>query len=283
MTKTNKSMLALGVIVLLAAIGFYFFFRTADPVPLNPGAFVDALQKKGWTYVDLPRELLGPGSVVSISEAKGISYRGRIDACITNPDVLKVQEGNAGLSGQINSSYDLSIDALAKYHAVEAGPAYNKLASFTLTLGETKEYALDTVAISEWIKNNSQSLSDNCRRLLNVGGGEPNSPAQNQIFVLTDVLGVTGYKYTFKGADGAKIKLSQDSAENFFKLGGTADAKVTGDGDVQVAGRVYIAFMGEASPFDFGSGAVPAESAQDTQRKRNRDLFASAAATPGSK
>ena len=73
-----------------------FLLTGCNPaVSLKPAELAKALDKQGWTYNDLPRELLGPGTIVTLSASRGVTYRGHISDCINDESVTAAIPGNA--------------------------------------------------------------------------------------------------------------------------------------------------------------------------------------------
>jgi hypothetical protein len=126
--------------------------------PLKPTELAKALEKEGWTYTDIPRELLGPGSIVSITDSAGISYRGNLTDCIDDPDVTNIKIGTAGVPN-FDKSYELKVGALFDYHNARIGPEVGKVKSVTFKAGELQEEALSSIRVEEWLEANIDSLS----------------------------------------------------------------------------------------------------------------------------
>jgi len=236
-----------------------------------------ALGEAGWTSVDFPRELLGAGTIVSITQSQGITYRGHLKDCVSAEQFesrFGLKRGNAGLEGKIKTSYKLDISALLNYQSIEVGPSFNSLKNFTVTMGPTREEALSDILVRNWIRANWDGLTPACKNYLRGYEGEKINP-QETVFVLTDVLGAQGYTYSFETTSGAKVSLSPANLGQYFKVGGSAGLGTTASGDLKSDGFVYIAFKAAISPFAATQGAAPALSATDLMQARNRALHGS--------
>jgi hypothetical protein len=242
-------------------------------IDLSPAAFVSALEKLGWTYSDPPRGILGPGSIVTVTQANGIKYRSALSTCISDPDILKIKEGPIAITGTISGSASFDISLLASYEAISVGPDFNKLKNFSLTIKTATEQALDSFKVKDWIATNRGALSSSCADALLGKPGEK-LDSVGGYFVLTDVLKVTGYKYTFHDETGAKISLSPANLSKYFTLSASSTYKATGDGDLEVSdGDLYIAFQQDVSTKIGGPGAVATLSAKDILKSHSPSLY----------
>lgn len=210
-------------------------------VPLKPSELAKSLEKEGWTYSDLPRELLGPGSIVSITDSSGISYRGNITECIDDPQVTEVVSGAAGIP-DFNVSYELKVGAMLDYHNVKIGPKLSTVKKVSFKIGELEEEALSSIRVEEWLEANMDSLSGTCKRYLRGNGARERADLRGSVFVLIDVLKVTGYEYTFSGDNNASINLSESTLKDYLTLSADVSYSVTRSGSLKIDSPVYIAF-----------------------------------------
>jgi hypothetical protein len=242
---------------------------------LSPSAFVQALKSDGWTYSDPPRGILGAGSIVSVAKTSGVTYRSTLATCISDPDVTKVTESAVALSGTLSGGSSFDINALVGFQKFSAGPDFNIVKSFSLKLGKTTEQAIDSIKVSDWINKNRGSLSAGCADALVGKPGEAQDPTGG-IYVLTDVLKVVGYTYTFNDATGAKVTLTQGNINKYITLSGGVDYKANATGDLEVTSDpLYIAFKSDVSTKVGAAGAAPSPTAVDIANAHNAAAFGS--------
>ena len=246
---------------------------TCQPkLELSPRAFIQALQRLGWTYSDPPRGVLGAGSIVTVTKESGIKYRSALTTCINDADITKVTSTKVGLAGQLSGSATFDISALLGYESVTVGPEFNQLKSFTLTMKDTAEETIDAFKVSDWISAHRGSLSPACTDALLGRAAEV--PGDGGYYVLTDVLRVDGYKYTFHDTSGTKVNLSPANLGKYFTLNGKGSYNTTADGDLEVPdGALYIAFQKDVSTKIGSAGAAPVQNAVEIMRARNARVY----------
>src|SRR6266403_618234 len=76
--------------------------------PLRPDPLAEPLEKAGWTFVDVPRQVLGPGTIVSIRDTDGIRYRGNIEDCVPSEAINIRRELAVGIAGVFEGGRTIS-------------------------------------------------------------------------------------------------------------------------------------------------------------------------------
>jgi hypothetical protein len=266
-SRKIKSAAGITTVFLLAAGA-----SCAPKLALSPPSLVKALSERGWTYSDPPRGILSAGSIVSVSADRGVQYRSRLATCISDPQITTPRIAPIALSGTLSGSTSFGIDLLASYEAISVGPEFSKIKNFSITLKSATEEALDSIAIRDWIDAHKGAFSAACADALLGKPGE-NPPSQGGYFVLTDVLRVTGYKYTFHDETGAQVKLTLPNLSKYFSINGNANYKTNSDGDLEVDnGDLYIAFQQDVSTKIGVAGLAPGSSAVDIMKLHNQAI-----------
>lgn len=238
---------------------------SCSPVTVRSQDLAKALEKYKWTFVDVPREVLGAGAIVSITKDQGIRFRSRIESCVSDATATHVSSHSIALGGTFNTSHSFDADVALAYGDLKAGPKFSSVKSATVTLGTAREYVIDEFLVSAWLKNNWNSLSPDCKRALQGIGDDTIPDPQQSLFVLQDVIGVDGYTLAFKTETGAELSLSDPKLKDYVDVQGNTHYKVTSDGKLASNELVYIAFKGGLSAFKAAQGAGPSESAQEIQ------------------
>ncbi len=258
----------------LLLIGVSFLGYSCRSVNVNPAPLVRTLEGKGWTYVDFPRELLGAGSIVSISDSQGIRYRGDINDCVPKEAIVK-RTGRAGIDGIYNQEFTMSVQAFLGYHSVKIGGDVNKISKVGLMLQDAEEVALSEPKLREWLAANHSRLSEVCLGYLLRKTPLDNDSIEVPIAILVDVLGVKKYSYTFYDRSGGKITLTPAVLKDYFSF--SSDGTITSDGKLEFDSKVPL-FIAFKSGFFYTFGSTMGASASQglspatLQQKRNSVL-----------
>lgn len=230
----------------------------ASCAELQPKDLAKYLRQNGWTYVDVPRQLLGPGAIVTISKESGITYRGELSSCIDDQAVVTPKSGPVALNGAMNKAIQFSADAFVNYQGVQVGPEFNKVGTYKLVLKDTIEYAIDDIKLRNWLEANAHNLTQACRDYLgyaNAGQGAKN------VFILVNVLGAGKYEYSFFDKSGSKIEVSAAKLSQFVTPKAGFDFSVTSDGNLTSDKPVFLAFKRGVPASPVGMGAAADETA----------------------
>jgi hypothetical protein len=265
----NTQIARFKTIVFVLLVGVLASCETSKLIP----PLAKELEKEGWTYVTVPSELFGPGSIVSLNEHQGLRYRGRIEDCV-DKDAIKYIEGGTVLKGKFSDQTNLSVAAFIGYHAIKTGPEFTKVKSVELTLGGTTIHALDEVVLSKWLDVNGGRLDRTCKAYLFGADERERETVAPEIVIILQTLRTTGYKYTFNDEKGFKIGLEPTAINDFLTIGGDVNYGVTSEGDLEVDSPLYIAFKeGFIKPGGGGWGAEAGTSDPvETQMRRNELL-----------
>lgn len=198
---------------------------------LRGGELAKALPALGWIPVDLPRELLGPGSIVSISDVDGIRYRGSLSTCLQE-DAIKIRTFRAALPNS-TKKVNLTAKGFVKFNTVlKLQPDFNKVENATLNIGKVNEVVLDEILLTKSLKSAMENFDSVCRDYFLA----PN------VYIITSALQVSDYTYTLFDKNNIKIDLSLDKLKNYVDFGANAKYDVTAEGSIKTKEPLYIAF-----------------------------------------
>lgn len=239
-----------------------------------PNELVKVLNDAHWSYVDMPRQLLGPGSIVSITENDGIRFRGDISDCVDS-SAIKIERGTAAIPN-LKSEKSLSLTAFFGYeNLLKIGPKLSDVGEVKLELGEAEEEAINEIKLSNWLDQNKDTITPACKRYLTTNNKLENETLNNRIFILTDVLKVKNYKYSFVDKMGVQVELTPGKLPEYITFNTSANATVNREGKIDVTKPLYIAFK-KGVMLEFGAplGAAPNEKADPSQiiNRRNSVL-----------
>ncbi len=213
------------------------------------------LERNKWTYVDVPRELLGAGSIVSISEQDGLRYRGHITDCLPS-GVIEIKDTGAAALPQIARQWSFNASALARFvKLVEVKPGFNVVTRVDVTIGAMPHSwaVLDEIRLARWLRENRNRLDPTCRSYL----------ARRDVYVIMEALRLSDLLYTLHRERGADVKLTAENIKGFVDLGADAKWNVTADGKLKIDQPVYIAFQkSQWVSIEDTPGATPPPSAE---------------------
>jgi len=243
---------------------------TTGSLPLVSEELALPLRNAGWTYVDMPRQLLGAGSIVSVTDVDGIRFRGRIGDCVP-PEALEVTEGPVAIKGLFSSSKSLSLDAFLGFHSIKIGPKLQSIRTVKLKIGKADEVALNEIKLMQWLNNNKNNLSPLCIRYLKGHDGNEQQKLQGGIYILMNVLRVTGYSYTFEDGKGGSIDIRPGHLGEFVEFEAGAKADLKDGGTIEIEEPVYIAFK-KANVINFdrplGAATAKIDTAEEIMKRR---------------
>ncbi len=214
----------------------------SGPDLTNPSLLVQSLQSKGWIYVDMPREILDVGAIVSISDSEGIRYRGDIKDCGVPKEVVEVRKGATGLNGIYGTEYGIDLKGLLSYQNVTIGAQADKIAHVGFSISDTEESAMSEIKLKRWLEENRSKLDAVCLDYLIGKTPKENENLKDKVWILVDVLGVKKFSYTFYDKSGAKITLTPEIVKDYVQL--EANGRVTEDGKLSFDSQrtLFIAF-----------------------------------------
>lgn len=236
----------------------------------KPKGLQEHLEDNGWIYADIPRELLGPGSIVSITPQDGITYRGKIEDCVEGVEIVS---GAAALPS-FQQSYTLKMSAALQYaQIVTLGPEISKVESVDLELGDVQDFALNEIGIVESIELNGVSAI--CALYLQGLGKVETERLKGSIWVINAALRVDSYKMTFKQENGIKIALNTNNLGKFVKFAPEVEYKVDGEGKIEVTSPTFIGFKTAIlmNPTGGSGAAAPDTISLEVMLKRRFNLL----------
>lgn len=222
------------VMVLVAGLGLMAAScQSPTAKVMRGGELGDALQRAGWTPVDFPREVLGAGSIVSITETSGIRYRGKLENCLP-PGLVKPERKNAALPGGARR-IELTSDAFLGFHKIaRIGGEYGKVGRVEWEVGKAEEVVLDEIVLTRALRRleDEGKLDAVCREYLQAPS----------VYVITSALAVSDYSYTLWNKSGGQIGLTLEKLKGYVDVGADVKVEVTAEGAIKFSEPLYIAF-----------------------------------------
>jgi hypothetical protein len=198
---------------------------------MSGGDLAKELRARGWVPVDFPREVLGPGSIVSITDSEGIRFRGRLESCVPRGS-LRIETRGAALPSEAKRT-SLSARAFLKFNKiVKLEPGFEDLRRAVLTIGRADEVFVEEILLTRVLQENIKNFDQVCRSYL----------LHPSVYVIVDALQVSDYTYTLYDKFNIKLELSVERLKRYFDLGADVKYEVTGDGSIRIKDPLYIAF-----------------------------------------
>lgn len=198
---------------------------------MSGGDLAKELQKRGWTPVDFPREILGPGSIVSITDTEGIRFRGRVESCLPR-GLLKVERKAAALPSETKNT-NLGAQAFLKFNKIaKLHPGFNEIRRVVLTIGTTEEVFVEEILLTRLFMEHAKNFDQVCRNYF----------LQPSIHIITSALQVNDYSYTFYQKSDITLELSLERLKNLFDLGADVKYEILRDGSLKIKEPLFIAF-----------------------------------------
>lgn len=217
---------------------------------LFPKKLLVELREGGWQFPETPREILGPGSIVSITDYDGIRFRGHVKDCIPEVKGDEAEKNGyqvigpkgTGMNGQLSKSYEMSAGVMLGFHKINFGPKYSTVGKIVLEMGNVQEEAVNEVKLFQWLERNFGALSGTCRRYLLGHNPQDAEDLKNKIFIIINTLRTIEYKYRFFDKSGVEIKFSEIPVNSILTLSGEGALKQTSESALSGNTPLYIGF-----------------------------------------
>lgn len=178
---------------------------------------------------DLSTAVMGPGSIVKITDTKGIEYIGNILGCLPsshqiNPDVTII-------SSEQQSVLLEPKDFIRIERISSIGPELMNLSSLEMTFSSLQEESIDELRLQKSLIESLPVMNSVCRSWLRPGA-----------YVVRSAVSIPRTQYSFKKYLGQKdILLSYQTLGKYVQLQKGTSYSVTNEGKLSVDGPHYIA------------------------------------------